>query len=224
METHPAGSVATTVPIGNTVPAATGAGRRGSRLLLGRGGLLLGRGRRLGHTGSVSRGPDYDRSAPPDAKEGIRLVIVGLICSLTPHIVTILFGRYVLGMNPLILLDACAGAGTITAALRALQDEAQSKVPAIGYTVPYAIGNILLTAPDRPGIRPRGRDVAGRIDMGSGMTFPGGDDALDRRKPCPYGLSRQRGTDEIPLVGDATSRFPLAAPTAAPRGSGKRRP
>jgi putative transport protein len=79
-------------------------------------------------------------------KTGISLVIVGLICSLTPHIVTILFGRYVLRMNPLILLGACAGAGTITAALRAVQDEAQSKVPAIGYTVPYAIGNILLTA------------------------------------------------------------------------------
>jgi putative transport protein len=79
-------------------------------------------------------------------KTGVSLVIVGLICSLTPHIVTILFGRYVLRMNPLILLGACAGAGTITAALRAVQDEARSRVPAIGYTVPYAIGNILLTA------------------------------------------------------------------------------
>ena len=39
-----------------------------------------------------------------------------------------------------------AGAGTLTAALRALQDEAQSKIPALDYTVPYAIGNILLTA------------------------------------------------------------------------------
>jgi putative transport protein len=79
-------------------------------------------------------------------KTGISLAVVGLICSLTPHIVTILFGRYVLRMNPLILLGACSGAGTITAALRALQEEAQSKVPALGYTVPYAIGNILLTA------------------------------------------------------------------------------
>jgi putative transport protein len=79
-------------------------------------------------------------------KTGLSLVLVGLVCSLTPHIVTILFGRYVLRMNPLILLGACSGAGTITAALRALQDEAQSKVPALGYTVPYAIGNILLTA------------------------------------------------------------------------------
>jgi putative transport protein len=60
--------------------------------------------------------------------------------------VRILFGRYILRMNPLILLGACSGAGTITAALRALQEESQSKVPAIGYTVPYAIGNILLTA------------------------------------------------------------------------------
>ncbi len=49
-------------------------------------------------------------------------------------------------MNPLIVLGACAGAGTITAALRAVQEEAQSSVPALGYTVPYAIGNILLTA------------------------------------------------------------------------------
>jgi putative transport protein len=37
-------------------------------------------------------------------RTGVSLVIVGLICSLTPHIVTILFGRYVLRMNPLILL------------------------------------------------------------------------------------------------------------------------
>ena len=79
-------------------------------------------------------------------KTGISLVVVGFICALIPHTVAILFGRYVLRMEPLILLGACAGAGTITAALRAIQDEAQSRVPAIGYTVPYAIGNILLTA------------------------------------------------------------------------------
>ena len=79
-------------------------------------------------------------------KTGISLVLVGFACALIPHTVAILFGRYVLRMEPLILLGACAGAGTITAALRAIQDEAQSKVPALGYTVPYAIGNILLTA------------------------------------------------------------------------------
>lgn len=77
---------------------------------------------------------------------GISLAAVGLISALFPHMVGILFGRYVLRMDPLIVLGACAGAGTITAALRAVQDEAQSNIPALGYTVPYAIGNILLTA------------------------------------------------------------------------------
>ena len=56
------------------------------------------------------------------------------------------FGRYVLKMNPVILFGACAGAGTVTAALRSIQDEADSKLPVLGYTVPYALGNILLTA------------------------------------------------------------------------------
>ena len=79
-------------------------------------------------------------------KTGLSLVVVGLVSALLPHTIGILFGRYVLKMNPLIVLGACAGAGTITAALRAIQDEAQSSVPALGYTVPYAIGNILLTA------------------------------------------------------------------------------
>ena len=77
---------------------------------------------------------------------GISLVFVGLISALLPHTLAILFGHHVLKMNPLILLGVCAGAGTITAALRAVQDEAKSNIPALGYTVPYAIGNILLTA------------------------------------------------------------------------------
>lgn len=79
-------------------------------------------------------------------KSGVSLVFVGLVVAALPHVTAILFGRYLLKMNPLILLGACSGAGTITAALRAVQDESQSKLPALGYTVPYAIGNILLTA------------------------------------------------------------------------------
>jgi putative transport protein len=79
-------------------------------------------------------------------KSGLSLVFVGLIIAVLPHTVAILFGRYVLKMNPVIVLGACSGAGTITAALRAIQEEAQSELPALGYTVPYAIGNIVLTA------------------------------------------------------------------------------
>ncbi|WP_082609659.1 hypothetical protein [Bosea sp. Root381] len=60
--------------------------------------------------------------------------------------VAVVSGRHT--SSPALFRDAGrdAGAGTITAALRAIQDEAQSSIPALGYTVPYAIGNILLTA------------------------------------------------------------------------------
>jgi putative transport protein len=91
----------------------------------------------------LSAGPSFIAGIQ---KSGPSLIVVGLIVAALPHITSILFGRYILKMNPLILLGACSGAGTITAALRAVQEEAQSKLPALGYTVPYAIGNILLTA------------------------------------------------------------------------------
>jgi putative transport protein len=73
-------------------------------------------------------------------------VIAGLIVAITPHIIGLYFGYYVLKINPVILLGAQAGAGTTTPGLKALQDSADSKVPVLGYTVPYALGSILLTA------------------------------------------------------------------------------
>jgi putative transport protein len=79
-------------------------------------------------------------------KSGVSLVFAGVLVAIVPHIAGILFGRYMLKINPLILLGACSGAGRVTAVLRAMQDEAQSKLPVLGYTVPYAVGNILLTA------------------------------------------------------------------------------
>ncbi len=91
----------------------------------------------------LSAGPSFVAGLQ---KSGVSLVFVGLVSALLPHTVGILFGRYVLRMQPLIVLGACAGAGTITSALRAIQDEARSSIPALGYTVPYAVGNILLTA------------------------------------------------------------------------------
>lgn len=90
-------------------------------------------------------------AAGPSFVNGLRqtgpsLLLVGFVVALTPHVVAVLFGHRVLKMNPVILLGACAGAGTVTAALRSIQDEAGSKLPVLGYTVPYAVGNILLTA------------------------------------------------------------------------------
>ncbi len=91
----------------------------------------------------ISAGPSFVAGLK---QMGPSLLLVGFVVAVAPHITALLFGRYVLKMNPVILFGACSGAGTVTAALRAIQDEAGSKLPVLGYTVPYAIGNILLTA------------------------------------------------------------------------------
>jgi putative transport protein len=91
----------------------------------------------------LSAGPSFVTGLK---QTGVSLLFVGFIVAVTPHVTALLFGKYVLKMNPVILLGACSGAGTVTAALRGIQDEAGSKLPVLGYTVPYAVGNILLTA------------------------------------------------------------------------------
>ncbi|HZO37920.1 MAG TPA: aspartate-alanine antiporter [Methylomirabilota bacterium] len=91
----------------------------------------------------LSAGPSFVTGLQ---KSGVSLILVGLVVAVLPHVTALLFGRFVLRMNPVILLGACCGAGTITAGLRAVQEKAESTLPALGYTVPYALGNILLTA------------------------------------------------------------------------------
>ena len=76
---------------------------------------------------------------------GLTIFIAGACLTTLPHLLTWLFGLYALKMNPALLLGAMTGAGTLTAALNTVKDDAKSAVPVIGYTVPYAIGNVLLT-------------------------------------------------------------------------------
>ena len=79
-------------------------------------------------------------------KTGFGIILAGLVVAILPHLIGLLAGRYLLRMSPVILLGAQAGAGTTTTGLKAVQDAAQSKLPVLGYTIPYALGNILLTA------------------------------------------------------------------------------
>jgi putative transport protein len=69
----------------------------------------------------------------------------GMIVTVVPLAVGTIAGRYVLKMSPLMLLGGLAGAQTCTPGLTALREASGSNVGSIAYTVPYAIGNILLT-------------------------------------------------------------------------------
>ena len=77
--------------------------------------------------------------------QGVPLLLGGVVVTLFPLFCSIFFGRYVLKLNPILLLGGCAGAQTCTAAMAAVQDKSGSRTAVLGYTVPYAIGNILLT-------------------------------------------------------------------------------
>jgi putative transport protein len=76
---------------------------------------------------------------------GLMLLGAGAIVTIVPMYLALLLGKYVFKMHPGVLLGACAGARATTAALASVQDVAQSRVPALGFSVCFAIGNTLLT-------------------------------------------------------------------------------
>ncbi len=59
--------------------------------------------------------------------------------------IAVFAGRYLFKFHPAILFGACAGSMTTTAALGAIQENAKSKVPVLGYTITYAVANTLKT-------------------------------------------------------------------------------
>ncbi len=90
----------------------------------------------------ISAGP---RAVAALQQAGINILLAGACLTVIPHLLTWLFGLYALKLNPVLLLGAMTGVGTCTAALNSVKEDAESSIPVIGYTVPYAIGNVLLT-------------------------------------------------------------------------------
>lgn len=71
--------------------------------------------------------------------------VAGMIVTTVPLAVGTISARHVLKMSPLMILGGLAGAQTCTPGLTALREASGSNVGSLAYTVPYAIGNILLT-------------------------------------------------------------------------------
>lgn len=76
---------------------------------------------------------------------GLGLLFGGAVVTMMPLIVGLYFGRYVLRMNPVLLLGGIAGALTMTAAMAAVQTQSRSPVAVLGYTPAYPVAQILLT-------------------------------------------------------------------------------
>ena len=90
----------------------------------------------------ISAGPGFVNGLKT---QGIGLFLWGAVATTIPLILGMIIGKYVFRFHDAILLGAVSGARTTTASLGMVCDQAQSQVPALGYTVTYAIGNTLLT-------------------------------------------------------------------------------
>ena len=69
----------------------------------------------------------------------------GVIVTIVPLAAGLIVARYVFKMSPLMTLGGLAGAQTCTPGLTALREASGSNIGSLAYTVPYAIGNIVLT-------------------------------------------------------------------------------
>src|SRR5882724_9751747 len=90
----------------------------------------------------ISAGPGFINGL---RTQGISLFLWGVAATTLPLILGMYVGKYIFRFHDAILLGILSGARTTTASLGLVCDRAESQIPALGYTVTYAVGNTLLT-------------------------------------------------------------------------------
>jgi len=90
----------------------------------------------------ISAGPGFVNGLKT---QGIGLFFWGAVATTLPLVFGMFIGKYLFRFHDAILLGIVSGARTTTASLGLVCDRAQSQIPALGYTVTYAVGNTLLT-------------------------------------------------------------------------------
>jgi putative transport protein len=90
----------------------------------------------------ISAGPGFVNGL---RTQGLSLFFWGAVATTVPLILGLYVGKYIFRFHDAILLGILSGARTTTASLGLVCDRANSQIPALGYTVTYAVGNTLLT-------------------------------------------------------------------------------
>jgi len=90
----------------------------------------------------ISAGPGFVAGLK---SAGVGLFLWGMAATSVPMLIAPLIGKYLFKFDPAILLGICGGARTSTASVAMVGDVAKSNIPMLGYTVPYAVSNTLLT-------------------------------------------------------------------------------
>ena len=90
----------------------------------------------------ISSGPTFIAGLK---EAGFGIFFWGIFATGMPMILAPLIGKYIFRFDPAINLGCCGGARTSTASVAMVGEVAKSDVPMLGYTVPYAVSNTLLT-------------------------------------------------------------------------------
>ena len=90
----------------------------------------------------ISAGPGFVNGLKT---QGIGLFLWGVVATTVPLVLGMFTAKYLFRFHDALILGIVSGARTTTASLGLVCDIAKSQVPALGYTVTYAVGNTLLT-------------------------------------------------------------------------------
>src|SRR5258708_34424567 len=90
----------------------------------------------------ISAGPGFVNGLKT---QGIGLFLWGALAPTVPLVLGMFVAKYVFRFHDALNLGIVSGARTTTASLGLVCDQAKSQIPALGYTVTYAVGNTLLT-------------------------------------------------------------------------------
>jgi putative transport protein len=90
----------------------------------------------------ISAGPGFVNGL---RTQGISLFLWGALATTVPLVIGMFIAKYIFRFHDALTLGIVSGARTTTASLGLVCDMGKSQVPALGYTVTYAIGNTLLT-------------------------------------------------------------------------------
>ena len=90
----------------------------------------------------ISAGPGFVNGLKT---QGVGLFLWGALATTVPLVLGMFVAKYLFRFHDALTLGIVSGARTTTASLGLVCDQAKSQVPALGYTVTYAVGNTLLT-------------------------------------------------------------------------------
>ena len=90
----------------------------------------------------ISAGPGFVNGLKT---QGASLFVWGVVATTVPLVLGMLVGKFMFRFHDALLLGIVSGARTTTASLGLVCDAGKSQVPALGYSVTYAVGNTLLT-------------------------------------------------------------------------------